>query len=61
MNTYSYCQEQLLMFPPNIKDKLPDDHLAVVINDIVEPLDSLMSLPENSPRGTSLLSPEDDA
>ena len=39
MNTYSYCQEQLLMFPPNIKDKLPDDHLAVVINDIVETLD----------------------
>jgi len=22
MNTYSYCQEQLLMFPPNIKNKL---------------------------------------
>jgi Transposase and inactivated derivatives len=39
MNTHSYCQQQLLLFPPNIKDKLPDDHLAVIINDIVETLD----------------------
>jgi transposase len=39
MNTYTYCQEQQLLFPPRIKDKLPDDHLAVVINDVVETLD----------------------
>jgi transposase len=38
MNTYPYCQEQQLLFPPRIKDKLPDDHLSVVINDVVETL-----------------------
>jgi len=39
MNTYPYSQKQQLLFPPNIKDKLADDHLAVIINDIVESLD----------------------
>ena len=39
MNIYPYCQEQQFLFPPHIKDKLPDDHLAVIINDIVENLD----------------------
>ena len=39
MNTYPYNQQQPLLFPPHIKDKLPDDHLAVIINDVVEQLD----------------------
>jgi len=39
MNVYPYCQNQQLMFPPSIKDKLPDDHDAVIINDIIEGLE----------------------
>jgi len=48
MNIYPYCQEQQLLFPPRIKDKLPDDHLAVIINDIIEELD-LSALYEKIP------------
>jgi hypothetical protein len=39
VNLYPYSQEQQLLFPPHIKDKLSDDHLAVIINDVVENLD----------------------
>jgi len=39
MNLYGYNQNQPLLFPAYIKDKLPDDHLAVIISDIVERLD----------------------
>jgi len=39
MNTYPYNQKQQFLFPPNIKDKLPDDHLAIIMNDVVENLD----------------------
>jgi transposase len=39
MNTYPYCQEQKLLLPPSVKDLLPDGHLALLINDVVEILD----------------------
>jgi len=39
INTRNYDQNQGLMFPPHIRDLLPDDHLAVILNDIVETLD----------------------
>jgi transposase len=39
MNTYSYCQGQKQLFPPSVKDLLPDGHLAFVINDVIEVLD----------------------
>ncbi len=39
MNVREYNQDQNLMFPPHILDFLPDDHQAVIINDVVESLD----------------------
>ena len=39
INTRNYDQNQGLMFPLHIRDLLPDDHLAVILNDIVETLD----------------------
>jgi len=39
MNVKEYNQHQSLMFPPHLRDFLPDDHQAVIINDIVETLD----------------------
>ena len=39
MNVKEYNQRQTLLFPPHLKDFLPDDHPAMIINDIVETLD----------------------
>lgn len=39
MNVKDYNQDQNLLFPPHLKDFLPDDHQAMIINDIVETLD----------------------
>lgn len=39
MNVKEYNQHQSLLFPPHLRDFLPDDHQAVIINDIVETLD----------------------
>jgi transposase len=39
MNVKAYSQHQSLMFPPHVRDFLPDDHPAVIINDIIESLD----------------------
>jgi transposase len=39
MNVREYNQHQNLMFPPHLRDFLPDDHQAVIINDVVETLD----------------------
>ena len=39
INTRKYCQDQALMFPPHVRDLLPDDHLAVILNDVIETLD----------------------
>jgi transposase len=39
MNVLPYNPEQRLLFPAYIKDKLYDDHNAVIINDIVEKMD----------------------
>ncbi len=39
MNVREYNQYQKLLFPPHLKDFLPDDHQAMIINDIVETLD----------------------
>lgn len=39
MNARDYDQNQNLLFPPHMRDVLPDDHQAVVINDIIETMD----------------------
>ena len=39
MNVKEYDQNQSMMFPPHLRDFLPDDHQAVIINDIIETLD----------------------
>ena len=39
MNTKNYDQKQSLVFPPRIRRFLPDDHPAVIINDIVDNMD----------------------
>ena len=38
MNVKDYYQDQGLLFPPHLRDYLPDDHQAVIINDVVETL-----------------------
>lgn len=39
MNVKNYDQNQSLLFPPHLRDFLPDDHQAVIISDIVETMD----------------------
>jgi len=39
MNVKHYDQNQSLLFPPHLRDFLPDDHQAVIISDIVETMD----------------------
>ena len=39
MNVRDYDQNQNLLFPPHMRDVLPDDHQAVVVNDIIETMD----------------------
>ena len=39
INTRDYDQNQSLMFPPHLRDLLPDEHLAVIFNDVIETLD----------------------
>jgi transposase len=39
MNVKNYHQDQGLLFPPHLRDCLPDDHQALIINDVVETLD----------------------
>ena len=39
MKTREYNQNQAMLFPPHIRQFLPDDHPAVVINDIVDTMD----------------------
>jgi len=39
MNVKDYNQNQNLMFPPHLRDFLPDDHEAVIISDIIETMD----------------------
>lgn len=39
MNTKDYNQKQSMLFPPNIRQFLPDDHPAVIINDVVNNMD----------------------
>jgi transposase len=39
MNTKEYNQNQAMLFPPHIRRFLPDDHPAVIINDIVDTMD----------------------
>jgi len=39
MNTRKYNQNQAMLFPPHIRQLLPDDHPAVIINDIVDTMD----------------------
>ena len=39
MNVKDYDQNQNLLFPPHLRDFIPNDHEAVVINDIIETMD----------------------
>lgn len=39
INTKDYDQGKGFMFPPHLRDLLADDHLAVILNDVVETLD----------------------
>lgn len=39
MNTRDYDQKQSMLFPPHIRQFLPDDHPAVIISDVVDTMD----------------------
>jgi transposase len=49
----SYDPDQSLLFPPNIKDWLPEDHLAYFVSDVVDELDlsGIESVYEKDTRG----------
>ena len=34
-----YSLDQILLLPPDLRDWLPDDHLALFISDVVDELD----------------------
>lgn len=38
-NVRTYDQHQMLLFPPSIRSALPDDHLCIVVDDIVNTMD----------------------
>lgn len=56
----SYEPEQSLMFPPNIKDWLPEDHLANFVSDVVDQLDlsAIEVVYEKDSRGQPPYSPK---
>lgn len=39
MNVKGYNQHQDLLFPPRLREALPEDHLAIVVDDVVESMD----------------------
>jgi len=51
MNVKDYYQEQGLLFPPHLRDYLPDEHQAVIINDVVETLNLNCLYRKVSPEG----------
>lgn len=57
MNTKSYDQKQSLLFPPHIRRFLPDDHPAVIINDIVDSMDLSILYEKLSSEGNSSYHP----
>jgi hypothetical protein len=34
-----YCRDQCLLLPPDLRELLPDDHLALFVSDVVDELD----------------------
>lgn len=38
-NVRPYCQNQSLLFPPNLRDVIADDDLCMVVDDVVHSLD----------------------
>jgi hypothetical protein len=48
-----YLPEQALLLPPNLKDWLPENHLAYFVSDVVDELDlsAIHAVYEKDPRG----------
>jgi transposase len=51
MNVRPYNQNQVIMFPGSVRDRLPDEHLAVVISDICDSLDLRKMYQDIPPEG----------
>jgi len=58
MNVRDYNQDQGLLFPPHLRECLPDDHQAVIINDIVETLELSCLYQKVSPEGNPAYHPK---
>ena len=58
MNVRDYNQDQGILFPPHLREFLPDDHQAVVINDVVETLDLSCLYQKVSPEGNPAYHPK---
>jgi transposase len=56
-NLKPYNQAQNMLFPPNVRDLLDDDHLCLVINDVVNALDLGCLYKKVSSRGRPLYHP----
>ena len=57
MGIRAYSQNQPLLFPPNIRQLLPDDHPAVIISDIVDKMDLSILTKKISDEGRSAYHP----
>jgi transposase len=58
MNVRDYNQDQGILFPPHLREFLPDVHQAVVINDVVETLDLSCLYQKVSPEGNPAYHPK---
>ena len=56
-NVKSYDQNQNMLFPPNIRELIEEDHLCLVINDVVDQLDLGCLYNKVSNRGRPLYHP----
>jgi transposase len=57
MGIRAYSQNQTLLFPPDIRQLLPDDHPAVIISDIVDKMDLSILTNKISDEGRSAYHP----
>ena len=60
-NVRPYNQRQMDLFPPSVRSLIADDHLCIIVNDVVNAVDLILSLQKSFPRGQSVLPPANDA
>ena len=56
-NVRAYSQHQMLMFPPSVRSLIEDDHLCLVVDDVVKVLDLSCLYQKVSPEGNPAYHP----